>query len=82
MTKDFLDRVEMKPSNAHALVNLTVQVRAEAWGEDCTVAQAVAQAVESAKNKLRKALGTSGASGMTITGAEFVRVVCDAERRK
>ena len=78
-----MSRVHMKPKNAHAVVELTVQVLAQSWGPDCTVGQAATQATESAMQTLRAALtdvnGTPRKRGIKILGARCVRVVCEAE---
>ncbi len=75
----FLERVQMKPGRARAIVDITVSVETEAWGADCTVAQAVAQATEGAVATLKRVL--SNQSRIQVSAAKLVRVVCDAERK-
>lgn len=80
-----LDRVKMKPDGAHAIVELIVQVKAEHWGPDCTVAQAATQAVESATQQLRNLIHPPEGlkpnnHGVKLLGARCVRVICEATR--
>jgi len=85
-TERMLNRVSMTPDGAHAIVEMIVQVKAQSWGPDCTVAQAAAQAVESATGRLRNILNPppglkpDTGHGVKLLGARCVRVVCEAKR--
>jgi hypothetical protein len=48
-----------KKINAKARVQITVEVEASAWGEDCSIGQLYKQAAESATETLLKVLKTS-----------------------
>ena len=69
----------MEPDNATAVVELTVEVSVGAWGRDCTLEQAVAQATQDATDRLAKAL--SDERSMRVLNATCVRVVCTAKRQ-
>lgn len=74
----FLERVGMTPESAFAVVQLRITVKTGTWGEDCTIAQAVAQAVESAKGKVTNLIKDD--PDITLSDAEFVRVSCGAKK--
>ena len=78
-SNDFLDRVSMKPGSARAVVDVTLTVETATWGPDCTIAQAVKQAVDCARVKITNVLRNDPA--IKIANARFVRVVCDAEQK-
>lgn len=69
----------MEPDSAVAVVQVTVEVRAAAWGADCTVEQAVRQATREATQKLQKLFDTE--SSIRVIGAKAVRVICNAKER-
>lgn len=71
-------RLTMTPDTASAVVEIVVEVQTAAWGPDCTIAQAVEQAMREAENKITNAL--SDTSGVRVLKAAAVRVVCPAKR--
>ena len=70
----------MKPDLAYAVVEITVEVKAQNWGPECTVEQAVEQATREATDKLRNVLSKD--NGMRVLKAKAVRVICDAKERQ
>jgi hypothetical protein len=74
-----LGDLKMVPDTTSVVVSLTVEVRCGAWGPDCTIEQAVAQATREAEAKLSKAI--NGEGSMRVTAAESVRVICPAKKK-
>ncbi len=75
-----LARARMQPSSVRVVVDFTVSIEVGAWGPDCTVAQAVAQATEEAERRLHKWL--EGGPGISIAKASMARVVVDAKAKR
>lgn len=73
-----LKSLNMKPDNATVVVELTVEVVTSSWGPECTIEQAVSQAVQSAEMSLSKAIG--GDRTMRVVSAKAVRVICEAKK--
>lgn len=73
-----LERSGMKPSTSRAVVEVTLSIETSAWGPNCTVAQAVAQATDDAKGRLARLL--QGHHDIRINDVKFVRVLCEAEK--
>lgn len=76
----FLERNDLENMGAHAIVTITIQVKTGTWGHDCTVAQAVGQAAESAQDQVQQLIARS--PEISIIDTKFVRVICEAEKRK
>lgn len=74
-----LQELKMEPDSSHAVVELTVEVRTESWGPDCTLQQAISQATEQATSRLRKLLAND--KGVRVIHANTVQVVCPAKRQ-
>ena len=57
-----------KQINAKARVQITVEVEASSWGEDCSIGQLYKQAAESARGTLIAALKPGEHGRVTIIG--------------
>ena len=74
-----LGDLNMVPDTASVVVSLKVEVTCGAWGPDCTIEQAVAQATREAETKLANAINADGS--MRVYAAESVRVVVPAKKK-
>jgi len=76
--KNFLNRSGFKPSRVQAQVKVSLLVDTGYWGQDCTIAQAVAQASENANGRIASILKDE--QGIKLLGSECVKVICEAEK--
>lgn len=73
-----LEDLKMEPDSSRAVVELVVEVECGAWGADCTIEQAVAQATREAAQKVAVRLQED--RSIRVLGAKAVRVVCPARK--
>ncbi len=67
----------LEPKNAIVIVEVNVAVECSAWGPECTIAQAVEQAIVSARTRIQRAV--EGEKSISVLGASTARVVLTAE---
>lgn len=69
-----------KPGTARCVVELTVSVETGAWGPECTIAQAVEQARDSAVGDIQRLIADSHKNNIKVYGTpRIARVIVDAE---
>lgn len=69
-----------KRRTAGAIVRLTIEVKTESWGPECTLDQVTKQAKEDAVDTVRKAVESiKAAYKITVRSIDGVRVVLDEE---
>lgn len=76
--KDMLEKSGMTPESSHVIVTVTLDVETLVWGEDCTIGQAVKQAVDSAKIKIRNLIKDD--LEVRLVEASFARVITSARK--
>lgn len=79
-SKEFMDRHKMQRAGVTAVVQVTLSVETGVWGVDCKVEQVVAQAIDSAMGKVRKAIHSD--KDIRLLAADAVHVVTKASLRE
>lgn len=71
-----LNDLRMKPENSSVVVEVVVEIVTGSWEPECTISQAISQAIESATHQLQFLVAENGKGQIKILSAKSARVIC------